>query len=64
MAKPRNRRVSEFEGRLDKDKTIPIKPRPVRRPSHMLRMGYLTGDNTGRSPRDKGQAFRGERKPE
>lgn len=53
------RLISEYNGEDDGDKTIPIKPRPVRRASHMLRMGYLTGDKTGRSPRDGGAAWKG-----
>ena len=57
-----SKNVSEFNGEDDRDKTIPIKPCPVRRPSHRLRMGYLTGDNTGRSPRDGGRSWRGERR--
>jgi len=50
--------TSEFAGKDDKDKTIPILPRPVLNASDKLRMMYLTGDETGNSPRDP-EAWRG-----
>lgn len=56
--------MTEFTGKWDSKKTLPILLRPVRRAKDRLRMGYLTGDNTGNSPRDNGEAWRGERKPE
>ena len=56
--------TSEFGGKWDSKKTLPVQPRPVRRAKDKLRMGYITGDSKGNSPRDNGEAWRGERKPE
>lgn len=53
-------RASEFNGKDDGKKTIPILPRPLRDPSLRLRMGYISGDESGNTKRDGGRAWRGE----
>lgn len=58
---------SEFEGRNFKDTTVPREPRrqgtrPLKRvlsASDKLRLVYITGDETGKSPRDGGRSWRG-----
>lgn len=56
-------RESEFAGKQFRDTTLPDRrPRPVKRPRDKLRLGYITGDQSGRSPRDGGRAWRGEPK--
>lgn len=50
---------SEFSGKMDKDKTLPIEPRPLTRPADKIRALNLTGDATGNSDTDGRFFFRG-----
>lgn len=58
-----NNPETEFNGAMDGDTTQHVRPRPLQSASAKLRSVYLTGDETGNSPRDGGAARRGEKKP-
>lgn len=43
---------AEYNGKMDEDKTVPILPRPLRKPQHRIRAENLTGDPEGNMPTD------------